>query len=219
MGVFHVREGGTRTLLHQPTLTPSSETTGLCPRFGQLTANLMDGKGPGSPHVRVAAVGRRRSLFPILTALPARSSLFLPRCPTQAGVFAAFDNCRLEEEALHPSNEGHFRQPLPSPEPCLGPWDPATYPRGIRLFRERRQGCLGRGRREDGRRLTSSRRSCGSSAEVSLCPGSQRRTGEPLQAPPIANSSPYSSAASLPPSGPPSSAGIVFVAAAAPKKF
>lgn len=69
-----------------------------------------------------------------------------------------------------------------------------------------------------GRRLTSGPRSCGASAEGSLCPSSQRRTGG---APASASHRKLLPALvrSLPPSGPPSAAGVVFVAAAAPMKF
>lgn len=61
-----------------------------------------------------------------------------------------------------------------------------------------------------GRRLTSGPRSCGASAEGSLCPGSRRRTGG---APASASHRKLLPALvrSLPPSGPPSAAGVVFV--------
>lgn len=61
-----------------------------------------------------------------------------------------------------------------------------------------------------GRRLTSGPRSCSASAEGSLCPGSRLRTGG---APASASHRKLLPALvrSLPPSGPPSAAGVVFV--------
>lgn len=61
-----------------------------------------------------------------------------------------------------------------------------------------------------GRRLTSGPRSCGASAEGSLCPGSRIRTGG---APASASHRKLLPALvrSLPPSGPQSAAGVVFV--------
>ena len=157
-------------------------------------------------------------MFPILTGLPAHPSLFLPPCPTQAGVLAAFGNCGLEGEALQPPNQGHFRQRLPSPEPCLGPWDLGTYPQGIRLFPARRQGCLGRGRCEDGAAAHLGSAVLRIECRGLFVPGlTAQNWGAPASAshrkllPVLVRS--------LPPSGPPSAAGIVFVAAAAPKKF
>lgn len=136
-------------------------------------------------------------MFPTLTGLPAHPSVFLPRAPPKPVSQLHLTTSGRRDRVSSSIKSGHFRR---VGHPLTPAWDSGTYPRGVKLFPARGRGCSGRGGREDGAAAYLGVGSPAARVQRALCARApSAELGEPLQAPPLANSSPHSSAASLPP--------------------